>query len=27
MTCTKYPAADRFVCMWLSEPPIVEPPV
>jgi hypothetical protein len=27
MTCTKYPAADRFVCMWLSEQPIVEPPV
>jgi hypothetical protein len=27
MKCTKYPAADRFVCMWLSEPPIVEPPV
>ena len=27
MACTKYPAADRFVCMWLSEPPIVQPPL
>ena len=27
MECTKYPGADRFVCMWLSEPPIGQPPL